>query len=201
MSGQGLPGRTTPRPSSINSAELPTLRLVCVGHDGMARANRSRIKGILGSLPANWSGGRRPDAGRGAPLAQPPATETTVQKNLVETFEDAIPTCKDGGRSTPSRPPVIPSSTPTTVDDGRIHATFTRTDTFVAVPLEEPSLPSYTGKFTGRVQPERQDGEWHLHLHYARYRLRRIDVQEPHDRPLHPAARRLPLWLRAAGRL
>jgi hypothetical protein len=104
----------------------------------------------------------------GAPaFAQPRVTETTVQKNLVETFEDVIPTCKDGGRSTPSRPPVIPSSTPTTFDDGRIHATFTRTDTFVAVPLEDPSLPSYTGKFTGRVQPERQDGEWHLHLHYT----------------------------------
>ena len=36
----------------------------------------------------------------------------------------------------------------TTFDDGRIHATFTDTGTFVAVPLEDPSLPSYTGKFT-----------------------------------------------------
>src|SRR6266508_4131981 len=59
----------------------------------------------------------------GAPaFAQPPVTETTVQKNLVEHT--------------------------TTFDDGRIHATFTQTGTFVAVPLEDPSLPSYTGKFT-----------------------------------------------------
>jgi hypothetical protein len=29
-----------------------------------------------------------------------------------------------------------------------VHATFTQTGTFVAVPLEDPSLPSYTGKFT-----------------------------------------------------
>jgi hypothetical protein len=33
-------------------------------------------------------------------------------------------------------------------DDGRVHATFTDTGTFVAVPLNDPSLPSYTGKFT-----------------------------------------------------
>ena len=29
-----------------------------------------------------------------------------------------------------------------------MHATFTQTGTFVAVPLDDPSLPSYTGKFT-----------------------------------------------------
>ncbi len=31
--------------------------------------------------------------------------------------------------------------------DGRVHATFTDTGTFVAEPLD-PALPSYTGKFT-----------------------------------------------------
>ena len=31
------------------------------------------------------------------------------------------------------------------VDDGRIHVTFTQTGTFVAVPLEDPSLPTFTG--------------------------------------------------------
>jgi hypothetical protein len=30
----------------------------------------------------------------------------------------------------------------------RVHETFTQTGTVVAVPLEDPSLPSYTGKFT-----------------------------------------------------
>jgi hypothetical protein len=85
----------------------------------------------------------------GAPaLAQPPVTETTVQKNLVETFVDVVPTCEGGG-------PLYTITTTsnfiehtTTFDDGRIHATFTQTGTFVAVPLEDPSLPSYTGKFT-----------------------------------------------------
>jgi hypothetical protein len=31
---------------------------------------------------------------------------------------------------------------------GRGHGTFTRTGTFVAEPVDDPSLPSYTGKFT-----------------------------------------------------
>ena len=29
-----------------------------------------------------------------------------------------------------------------------MHATFTQTGTFVAVPRDDPSLPTYTGKFT-----------------------------------------------------
>jgi hypothetical protein len=85
----------------------------------------------------------------GAPaFAQPPVTETTVQKNLVETFVDVVPTCEGGG-------PLYTITTTsnlvehtTTFDDGRVHETFTQTGTFVAVPLEDPSLPSYTGKFT-----------------------------------------------------
>jgi hypothetical protein len=85
----------------------------------------------------------------GAPaFAQPPVTETTVQKDLVETFVDVVPTCEGGG-------PLYTITTTsnlvehtTTFDDGRVHETFTQTGTFVAVPLEDPSLPSYTGKFT-----------------------------------------------------
>jgi hypothetical protein len=86
----------------------------------------------------------------GAPaFAAPPVTETTHQKNLVETFVDVVPaTCEEEG-------PLYTITTTsnlvehtTTFDDGRQHATFTQTGTFVAVPLEDPSLPSYTGKFT-----------------------------------------------------
>ena len=36
----------------------------------------------------------------------------------------------------------------TIFDDGRVHATFTQTGTFSAVPLEDSSLPSYTGRVT-----------------------------------------------------
>jgi hypothetical protein len=85
----------------------------------------------------------------GAPaFAQPPVNTTTVQKNLVETFVDVVPSCEGGG-------PLYTITTTsnlvehtTTFDDGRMHETFTQTGTFVAVPLEDPSLPSYTGKFT-----------------------------------------------------
>ena len=81
-------------------------------------------------------------------LAQPPVTETTIEKDLVETFVDVAPSCEEGG-------PLYTVTTTsnlvehtTTFDDGRIHATFTQTGTFVAVPLEDPSLPSFTGHFT-----------------------------------------------------
>jgi hypothetical protein len=81
-------------------------------------------------------------------LAQPPVTETTIEKDLVETFVDVAPSCEEGG-------PLYTITTTsnlvehtTTFDDGRIHATFTQTGTFVAVPLEDPSLPSFTGHFT-----------------------------------------------------
>jgi hypothetical protein len=61
---------------------------------------------------------------------------------------DVVPSCERGG-------PLYTITTTsnlvehtTTFDDGRIHATFTQTGKFVAVPLEDPSLPSYTGSFT-----------------------------------------------------
>ena len=84
----------------------------------------------------------------GAPaFAQPPVTETTVLKDLVETFVDVVPSCEGGG-------PLYTITTTsnfiehtTIFDDGRIHATFTQTGTFVAEPLTA-GLPSYTGKFT-----------------------------------------------------
>jgi hypothetical protein len=84
----------------------------------------------------------------GAPaFAQPPVTTTNVQKNLVDTFEDVIPSCEEGG-------PLYTITTTsnlvehtTVFDDGREHGTFTQTGTFVAEPLEA-GLPSYTGKFT-----------------------------------------------------
>ena len=81
-------------------------------------------------------------------FAQPPTNTTTTEKGLVETFVDVIPTCEEGG------PPYTITLTSnlvvheTVFDDGRVHATFTQTGTFTAVPLEDPSLPSFTGKVT-----------------------------------------------------
>jgi hypothetical protein len=83
-------------------------------------------------------------------FAQPPTNTTTHEKGLVETFVDVIPTCEGGG-------PLYTITTTsnlvmheTIFDDGRVHATFTQTGTFSAVPLDDPSLPSFTGKFTIR---------------------------------------------------
>ena len=81
-------------------------------------------------------------------LAQPPTHQTINEHGLVETFIDVVPTCEEGG------PPYTITTTSnfvlheTIFDDGRVHATFTQTGRFVAVPLEDASLPSFTGRFT-----------------------------------------------------
>jgi hypothetical protein len=81
-------------------------------------------------------------------LADPPTTTTTHEKGLVETFVDVVPSCEGGG-------PLYTITTTTNLvqhetvfADGRVHATFTQTGTFSAVPLDDPSLPSFTGHFT-----------------------------------------------------
>jgi hypothetical protein len=81
-------------------------------------------------------------------LADPPITTTTHEKGLVETFVDVVPSCEGGG------PLYTITTTSNLVEhetvfaDGRVHATFTQTGTFSAVPLDDPSLPSFTGHFT-----------------------------------------------------
>ena len=84
----------------------------------------------------------------GSAFAAPPITETNHAKGLVETFVDVVPSCDEGG-------PLYTITTTsnlvehtTTFDDGRLHATFTQTGSFRAVPLQDPSLPSFTGRFT-----------------------------------------------------
>ena len=82
-----------------------------------------------------------------APAFAAPTTETIHEKGLVETFVDVLPNCEGDG-------PLYDITTTsnlvfheTVFDDGRVHATFTQTGTFVAVP-QTTGLPSYTGKFT-----------------------------------------------------
>ena len=84
----------------------------------------------------------------GAPVfAAPPETQTTTEKNLVETFVDVVPSCEEG-------PPYTVTTTSNLVehetifDDGRVHATFTQTGTAVGVPLDDPCLPTYTAMCT-----------------------------------------------------
>jgi hypothetical protein len=83
-----------------------------------------------------------------AAVGQPPTNTTTHEKGLVETFVDVIPSCDEDG-------PLFTITTTsnlvmheTVFDNGNVHATFTQTGTFSAVPLDDPSLPSFTGKFT-----------------------------------------------------
>ena len=84
----------------------------------------------------------------GSAFAAPPVTETTHEKGLVETFVDVVPSCdEDGPLYTITTTSNLVEHT-TTFDDGRLHETFTQTGSFSAVPLEDPSLPSFTGRFT-----------------------------------------------------
>jgi opacity protein-like surface antigen len=76
----------------------------------------------------------------GAPAyAAPPVTETTTSKNVVDTFVDVGPGCDDGALFTVTTTTNLIEHA-TVFDDGRIHATFTQSGTFVAVSLEDPSL-------------------------------------------------------------
>ena len=79
--------------------------------------------------------------------AAPPVTETTTEKNLVETFVDVVPSCEEGPPYTVTTTTNMVEHT-TTFADGRVHATFTQTGTAVGVPLDDPSLPTFTARFT-----------------------------------------------------
>jgi hypothetical protein len=87
----------------------------------------------------------------GAPaFAQPPVTETDVRKNVVETFVEALPTCEAGAPLYTITTTTNHVEHTTTFDDGRSDDGVTETGEFVAVPLEDPSLPSLTGSFSVR---------------------------------------------------
>lgn len=77
--------------------------------------------------------------------AAPPETTTTTAKNLVETFVDVVPTCDPGGALYTITTTSNLVEHETVFEDGRVHATFTQTGTFVAT---NPTLPDFTGKFT-----------------------------------------------------
>jgi hypothetical protein len=77
--------------------------------------------------------------------AAPPETTTTPQQGLVETFSDVAPTCDGSGAIFEITTTSNLVEHETIFPDGRVHATFTQTGTFVAV---HPTLPDFTGKFT-----------------------------------------------------
>ena len=82
------------------------------------------------------------------PAYAAPTTTTTTMKGLVETFVDVVPSCEGGGPLYTITTTANAIEHETVFDDGWTHATFTETGTFSATPLSDPTLPSYTGKFT-----------------------------------------------------
>lgn len=84
--------------------------------------------------------------GAGAASAAKPDTAHEVSHNIVETFQDVIP-CGDATYE-------ITITVQTRVshemglgpETGKGH--FTETGTFVAEPVDDPSLPTYSGHFT-----------------------------------------------------
>ena len=78
-------------------------------------------------------------------LAAPPETTTTTTQNVVDTFVDVAPTCDGSGAEYTITSTSNLIEHETVFDDGRVHATFTQTGTFVAT---NPTLPDFTGKFT-----------------------------------------------------
>lgn len=85
----------------------------------------------------------------GPAFADPPITENLNQKNVVNTFVDFLPdSCELGGPLYTFTTTTNRVERSTTFDDGRIHGIIVETGTFIAVPLEDPSLPTYTGQFT-----------------------------------------------------
>jgi hypothetical protein len=80
--------------------------------------------------------------------AAAPVTTTTNAHGLVDTFVDVVPTCDN---TAPALYTITTTSNlvehDTVFADGRVHATFTQTGKFVAVPLDDPSLPGYSGTF------------------------------------------------------
>jgi hypothetical protein len=94
----------------------------------------------------------------GPALADSPSTET-ITEDVVNTFVDFLPTCEAGA-------PLFTFTTTnhrvehsTTFDTGVIHGTVVETGTFVAVPLEDASLPTYIGQFTNRNSFFVENGE------------------------------------------
>lgn len=78
--------------------------------------------------------------------AAPPTTTTVTTRGVVETFVDVVPTCEGGGPLYMVTTTTNRIEHETVFDDGRVHATFTDAGSFSAVPLEDSSMPSYTGK-------------------------------------------------------
>lgn len=79
-------------------------------------------------------------------LATPPVTETVHEHGGTETFVDVAPTCEEGGPLYTITITFNLVEHSTVFADGRVHATFTQTGTFVGVPFGHAG-PGASGHF------------------------------------------------------
>jgi hypothetical protein len=84
----------------------------------------------------------------GGPAHAAPTTTTNTAHGVVETFVDVAPSCDGSGALYTITTTSNMVEHETVFPDGSVHTTFTQTGTFTATPLNDPTLPSYTGKFT-----------------------------------------------------
>ena len=136
--------------------------------------------GFHGSSPAGWSDGRRPAAGRGTRLRPAAGHHDHPPEELCRDLRGRRAHLRRGGPLYTITTTSNSIEHTTVFDDGWVHATFTQTGTFVAVPLEDPSLPSYTGKFTVwggfNQNGTTVNGTFTFNI---RGTTRRVDVHEP----------------------
>jgi hypothetical protein len=103
------------------------------------------------------------------PASAAPTTTTTHEHGVVETFVDVAPSCEGN----PPRYTITTTSNrvehQTVFADGRVHETDTDAGTFLAVPKDDPSLPSYTGHFTAwdgfNMNGKTVNGTFTFHVH------------------------------------
>jgi hypothetical protein len=126
----------------------------------LSRRERQGIKGgswFVACSSASWP----PGCCWSGRLRSPshPSTKPTSRRTWSRPSWKPSPRCQDGGPLYTITTTTNHVEHTTTFDDGRINSTFTATGKLVAVPLEDPSLPSFTGSFTARGGLEQQNNE------------------------------------------
>jgi hypothetical protein len=163
QSGMGNEGAALPRPvRSCAHRRTPRFR------GGSNEASTTCIATSCRPWPRTGYGPARASA--------PPETTATHAKNLVETFFDVVPTCDLSGAVYQITTTSNLVEHETVFSDGRVHATFTQTGTLRRDAPDVARLHRQVHHL-GQLQPQRQDRQRHLHVHGARDRRRRLDVQ------------------------
>ena len=96
----------------------------------------------------------------GAPASAGDVTTTTrTDQGVVESFVDVLPDCEHGGAKFNITTTANTVTHRTRVAPGRVRFHVSATGTFVASPKNDPSLPSYTGRFVQAGSFNIDDGD------------------------------------------